>query len=261
VSFLESLKNDFTLFHSNIDDYKRRVDSISNLFSLTSDNRLMSDMSPSGFSGNYDSGNSIVLFSLNPGYSAKFNPSEQRLQNGDWEQYCRARKSLYLFFKKVNHPSPYYHYWWILFKGLLQEKSYNYDTQWDYFNKKLVNLNLIPYHSKGLQLPTRFDEEQNRYLIQNFNSLIDFIMPYSPKLLIFNGNPWLVLLKRNSLLNEANKIEVTERFNLYFFKLYKMPAVLMDKFFSAQFWGIKNDPHRSRIIPELIKRQTNLVFD
>ncbi|MGI0048323.1 MAG: hypothetical protein ACREAW_02185, partial [Nitrososphaera sp.] len=209
MGFLESLKIDFELFQSNIDEYKRRVDSISDLFSLKFNDRLMSDQSPSGFSGNYDTSNSIVLFSLNPGYSAKFNPDEQRLQNRDWEQYCNARKSLYLFFKKLNHPSPYYRSWWILFQGLLNEKSYNYDTQWDYFNKNLVNLNLIPYHSKGLQLPTLFDEEQNCYLMQNFDSLLDFIVPYNPKLLIFNGNPWFVLLKRNSLLNEATKIKVT----------------------------------------------------
>jgi DNA-binding Lrp family transcriptional regulator len=57
-------------------------------------------------------------------------------------------------------------------------------------------------------------------------------------LLLFNGNPWYVLLIKHNLVNKYDKVQVSKLFNLYFFELEGVPSVLFGKFFPRHFWGI-----------------------
>ena len=257
--FLKNLKDDFELGISNNKKYKEKIDSISKLFNLTGKNTLM-PLLPSGFTGRYNKMNQYVLFSLNPGYSDKFNVSEEIQKTTSWDKYLKFRTELYLFFKRLNHTSRYYKAFWLLFSGLL-DKNINNDSKWDFFDQRLVNFNLIPYHSKGITLPNHFSDKQFEYLMSLFDSEMNFIRKNNPKLLIFNGNAWYNLLIKQNIVKIKNSIDITPKFSLYFFNYMDIPCVLFDKFFSFHFWGI-NDTHRNKIIPNMIKKEySDIIFD
>jgi hypothetical protein len=116
----------------------------------------------------------------------------------------------------------------------------------------LTNIELIPYHSEGISLPSYFSKTQLSYLITRFENSLNFIVKFGPKLLIFNGNPWYVLLIKHGLIKEYEKVMITDRFNLYFFRLQDIPCVLFDKFFQRHFWKI-TDYDRKTVIPNLIR--------
>jgi len=91
--FLKNLKEDFELGISNNKKYQEKIDSISKLFNLTGKNVLM-PLLPSGFTGRYNKMNQYVLFSLNPGYSDKFNVSEEIQKTTSWDKYLKFRTEL-----------------------------------------------------------------------------------------------------------------------------------------------------------------------
>ena len=126
-----------------------------------------------------------------------------------------------------------------LFSGLLK-KQFSNDGKWRLFDKYLANIELIPYHSEGISLPSIFSSFQLAYLTERYKASLEFIRRYSPKLLIFNGNIWRNLLVKNNLVQVDEKVPITQKFNMYFFKLHDIPCVLFDKFFQRHFWGISN---------------------
>jgi hypothetical protein len=85
-------------------------------------------------------------------------------------------------------------------------------------------------------------------------SNLDFITKFRPRLLLFNGNPWYVLLIKHDLVTNYDRVQVSKLFNLYFFELEGVPSVLFDKFFQRHFWGIK-DYDRQVVIPNLIRER------
>ena len=83
---------------------------------------------------------------------------------------------------------------------------------------------------------------------------LDFITKFNPKLLLFNGNPWYLLLIKHNLIREYNKIQVSNKFNLYFFEIEGITSVIFDKFFQVHYWGITNYDRRVTI-PKLIQER------
>jgi hypothetical protein len=61
---------------------------------------------------------------------------------------------------------------------------------------------------------------------------------------------YLLLIKKK-LISEFEKIPITDKFNIYFFKIMNIPSVLFNKFFQSHFWSINNE-HRRITIPNLI---------
>ncbi len=122
------------------------------------------------------------------------------------------------------------------------------------FNSCLTNMDLIPYHSRGIALPTRLNNYQLNYLSERLNENIDFIIHFKPKLFIFNGSTWYALLIRNGIITDYEKISITDRFNVILFRIKNVPCVLFDKFIQKHFWGITNE-HRRITIPKLIKEK------
>jgi hypothetical protein len=110
---------------------------------------------------------------------------------------------------------------------------------------------LIPYHSRGIAISSKLTNIQLDYLVGRFEESINFIINFKPKLFIFNGNPWYLLLIKNKLISEFEKIPITNKFNVYLFKIKNIPSVLFDKFFQKHFWGMTNE-HRRIKIPNLI---------
>ena len=115
-------------------------------------------------------------------------------------------------------------------------------------------MELVPYHSRGITLPPRLNSQQLNYLIERLEENIHFITKFKPKLFIFNGSPWYTLLIKNGLITDSDKVPITNKFNLYFFKIKDIPSVLFDKFFQRHFWGITNE-HRNVTIPNLILKR------
>ena len=136
--------------------------------------------------------------------------------------------------------SPYYTALGYLLSGLLK-KQFSNDGKWRLFDKYLANIELIPYHSEGIIMPSNFSSFQLTYLIERYKNSLEFIRRYNPKLLIFNGNIWRSLLIKNNLVQVKEKVPITQQLNMYFFKLHDIPSVLFDKFFQRYFWGISNN--------------------
>lgn len=243
------MKQEHKLFFDKHETYKKHVDSISEMFSFTGTDKLLSDYLPVAFAGRFSQKNSIVMFGLNPGFNEQLNPIEEKEHGTTWEDYCKARSNLYVLFKKLDHPSPYCK---ILFK--LFSSMYDSNEQWDFFNDNIVNLNLIPYHSKSINLPSKFTESQLQYLKESYFSHIEFAQSIQPRMYIFNGNAWYRLLIENEIVTDFEKVQITPKFNVYFFKIGDTLAILFDKFFTSHFFGL-TDHHRTEIIPKLIKER------
>ena len=122
-------------------------------------------------------------------------------------------------------------------------------------------MELIPYHSRGISFHSIFTPSQLNYLKERFENSINFIIRFSPKLFIFNGNPWYILLINNGIIDRYEKVSLTPKFSLYFFMINKIPSVLFDKFFQRHFWGITN-LDRKITIPNLLRNKypTCMIF-
>jgi hypothetical protein len=230
-------------------EYQKNINSISDLFGLKGKNRFKSDNCSVYVVGKYQTA-PVIMFGINPGYSSTNNPTEENEARKSWQRYQSLYLNFYQFFSNNKFESPYYTALWYLLSGLTGENIPK-ERKWELFDKYLCNLELIPYHSEGIVLPSRLTDKQFEYLENRFNSNIKFIREFNPKLLIFNGKIWKTLLINHSLIQEFVKVPITGQFTTYFFELYKIPSIIFDKFFQRHFWGIRNDD-RMFTIPKLI---------
>jgi hypothetical protein len=100
-------------------------------------------------------------------------------------------------------------------------------------------------------LLSNLSASQLNYLKGRLRNNLDFITKFRPKLLLFNGNPWYVLLIKHNLVAQYQKVQVSKHFSIYFFEVEGIPSLLFDKFFQRRFWGI-TDSDRKVTIPKLI---------
>ncbi len=257
MEFLKSLKSDYDLWVKKPKLYSKNVENLSDLFNFKNNKRFESKLLPSGFSGIYNKKNQIVMFGLNPGLKRKLNQREELKQMKNWESYIKARKNLFIFFKELDHPSNYYKKFWLLFSNLVSD-SMKYQTKWDFFNQNVTNLNLFPYHSKGFSLSKHLSDKEIDILEERLRSLLDFIIKYSPRIFIFNGKPWEILLINQGIVKNYKKVKINKNFSIYLFELQGIPSILFEKFFSRHFW--LDDKERSIIIPKLIKKNFPNIF-
>ena len=99
-----------------------------------------------------------------------------------------------------------------LISGLLKRQFSN-DGKWRLFNKYFANIELIPYHSEGISLPSNFSSIQLAYLTERYKIGLGFIKIYNPKLLIFNGNIGRNLLVKKLLVHVDEKVPIAQNFN------------------------------------------------
>jgi hypothetical protein len=248
LNLLEEIKADHDLCINNPHEYQQKVDSISNLFSLRGRQRLKGDNCPVYVVGKYQS-TPFVMFGINPGYSPINNPQEEIEARKSWEHYQKLYLNFFLFFDKHEFESPYYTSLWQLLSGLTEEQK---KSKWELFDSYLTNLELIPYHSQGITLPNKFTTRQLDYLTSRLTNNLNFITAFKPKLFIFNGSAWHILLIKHDLVKEYQNVPISKLFNIYFFEIQGVPSVLFDKFFSRHYWGI-NDYDRKVTLPRLIR--------
>jgi hypothetical protein len=249
MRLFEEMKLDYDLCINDPISYKQKIDSISDLLRLKNYDRLIDD-TPVYLVGKYEK-SPFVLFGINPGYSSKNNPTEDREARISWENYLNLYKNFFLYFENMKFESPYYNSLWYLLTGLLYKEKYLIENKWKLFDSYLINIELIPYHSRGITMPRNLTPAQYSYLNDRFKNSIEFVTQFNPKLFIFNGNPWYILLIYNNLINKYEKVQLSRKFSIYFFTINDIPCVLFDKFFQRHFWGINNE-HRNKTIPNLI---------
>lgn len=145
----------------------------------------------------------------------------------------------------------------MLFSELVKD-SPEFPSKWDFYDQNLTNLNLFPYHSKAFSISKKLSNEQFEYLKTKFEIILQFIQKHKPRLYLFNGKPWEVLLINYKIVKNYEKIQVNKIFSMYFFKLEGTPSVLFDKFFPKHFW--LDNHQRKYIIPKMIKDFYNRGF-
>lgn len=252
MELLDEIKLDYFLFKDEPKKYQDKVDSVSELFSLKENDRLLDDISPAYLAGKYYEKEHFVIFGINPGYITENDRPAEKENKKSWDHYWNHHLNFYRFFGYHELVSNYYEKIWLLFCGLMNYEKREID--WSFFDSSVTNLNLIPYHSRGISIPSTLSDMQLAYLKTRLQSNLKFITKYSPKMFIFNGNPWYTLLIKHKIIKKFKKIQITKKFNLYLFEFDDVPCVLFDKFFSSHFWQI-TDHHRKSIIPNCIRKE------
>ena len=80
----------------------------------------------------------------------------------------------------------------------------------NFYDSYLSNFELIPYHSEGIPLPSKLSSSQLDYLNIRLKGNLEFIAKFNPRLLLFNGNPWYVLLIKHNLVKEYQKVQISK---------------------------------------------------
>lgn len=104
---LNKIKEEYELYINQPHEYKKRVDSVSNLLGLKGKYELISDHCPFYVVGNYNQAN-IVFFGLNPGHSDTNSPIEDKVARSSWENYNNLYQNFFFYFKEQRFESPYY---------------------------------------------------------------------------------------------------------------------------------------------------------
>jgi hypothetical protein len=141
------------------------------------------------------------MFGINPGYSSKNSPTEDKEARKPWKHYLDLYENFYEYFESNHFESPYYNALRYLISGLIK-RNIPYEQKWQFFDRYLINMELIPYHSTGITFPSYLSKLQLDYLLSRFQNSIDFITRYQPKLFIFNGNLWYILLISNGIIKK-----------------------------------------------------------
>lgn len=250
----DTIKKEYELCVFDPINYNKKVESISNLLNQKGKNKLISETCPVFIVGKYDK-TPIMYFGINPGHSDINSPIEDKVARLSWESYNNLYQNFFSYFKEQRFESPYYTALDHFIRGLvftLGEKPIN--DKWELFEKYLTNIELVPYHSRGIHITSLLTEYQFRYLNERFKESVNFVIQYRPRHFIFNGNPWHTLLIKNNIITEFERGKLTDKFSLYFFKINDIPSVLFDKFFQGHYWGITNELRRTTI-PQLIAKK------
>ena len=249
MDLLQEVRDEYELCVKRPAEYQKKVDSISDMFHLRGKHRLKGDNLPVYFVGKFEEA-SIIMFGLNPGNFSTNKPREEHEARKSWHHYQNLYLNFFQSLARNEFQSPYYTALGYLLSGLLM-KQFSNDGKWRLFDKYFANIELIPYHSEGISLPSDFSSVQLAYLTERYKNGLEFIRRHNPRLLIFNGNIWRNLLVKNNLVQVDEKIPITQQLSMYFFKLHEIPCVLFDKFFQRHFWGMTNND-RYTIMPMAI---------
>ena len=160
---MEEIKTGYDLCIKEPHEYKRKVNSISDLLLLKGNKRLIDTDCPVFVVGNYEMA-PIVMFGINPGYSSKNNPSEDREARISWEHYIQLYKNFYNYFESYHFKSQYYKTFRYLIAGLIKKDIPN-EQKWKFFDRYLIIMELIPYHSNGIAFTPFLSESQLAYLL------------------------------------------------------------------------------------------------
>jgi hypothetical protein len=234
-------KEDFELSRWKPTLFKAKVQRISRLLGL-GEEAFLDNYHATYFVGDFtDDRPKDVLFGINPGFDAE-RDLKQAIKNFDtWEQYVKFMQGFFSVFDRERAKVRYYLTMSKLYAAMNHIELNNWSQRWKFFQTSLVTLELIPYHSKGIKLPSNLTSEQLGYLNQRLEHNLDFLRSMNVRSVVFNGKIYSTLLK--SLLGVP--ISLNKRLNMYLFDYQGNHCILFDKFVSGRAAGVSNEDMRT----------------
>jgi hypothetical protein len=211
----DEIKAEYYLCINKSEDYRKKVDAISDLFHLTiaKGNRLKSSDCPVYVVGH---SNEYIMIGLNPGYSSINNPIEEIEARKSWEHYLDFYQyKFFKFFEANKFESPYCKSLYLLLSNVSGRPE---NSIWQFFDLHTINLELILYHSEGIVLPNLWNTRQANYLQNRLKITLDYIKRRlnkpKPKLIVFNGKIFHTLLIGQNMINNGNyeQVKITDKF-------------------------------------------------
>ncbi len=251
-ALLNNAYKDFNLFYSDNVAYQKKVNEISTLFNLKGGIALRNDYLPTYIVGNLEDNNyKYVLFSINPGFSEDKNKIEEKWKSGTWENYLNFIKNFFILYYKAGFTSRYYNRLGKLI-GALENTSLDSSYLSSFFQDHLINIDIIPYHSSGIGLPSSLSNKQMNYLqIQLYNG-INLLKTQNIHFAIFNGKPMYSLLIEQGIISQFERFPINDKVSLYKFKIDNISCILFDRFISQPAFEI-NNLHLTETIPAIIQ--------
>jgi len=252
--FLKKAKREYKRAVKHPKKYKKMLNNLSDDLNLKKKSRFKTKYIPKFWSGQLNKKGQIILFGLNPGSSKSMRFSSEKQLKKSWHDYKKLRDDNFLKMATKKGLGPYYRDYYKLLYGLLGYE-YKKKTDWDLLHNHVLNLNLFPYHSNKTNLPSHFSAGQLALVMERLDLILEFAKTQEPRLCIFNGKPWKILLIDHKLVKKPEKHTVIKNFSIYFFKYKKMPCVLFNHFLSSSRHDGVNDKILKGIIPMKIKKQ------
>lgn len=253
MGLIEDLKEDFGLFYSDNKAYSAKVDGISELLGLHGKMQLRSDFLPTYIVGDYQGKQSkYVLIGMNPFFSQEANTREEDFKGGTWERYENFIRRFFQYEMRQGSPSRYYKSLARLFAGLDGIPVPSGPQLWEYYERNVVSIDLIPYHSAGFGLPNKLSFDQDKYLNKRFDSCFDFIKGMQHRLVIMNGKAFHTLLNGSPRLVDSRSLKLTERTTLYSFRFKEVPCIMFDWMITQPGSGVKTI-HKDTVIPQFVR--------
>lgn len=255
TTFLEKAKSEYSLAVKNPKQFENYVNDLSNTLGLKGKSKFNAKRIPKFWAGRLNSKPKIIMFGLNPGQGKdpKKWPNEKKLRKS-WEYYKKTRDQT-LSELSNRKSSPYYQVFYKLCSGLY-ELNNEKKIDWKFFDKNVLNLNLFPYHSnKSTDFPGRFIAGQLAMVMQHLDLILEFALSQKPKLCVFNGKTWKVLLIDHKLVKNPKEVRIIGNFSLYFFKYKKLNCILFNHFLQSTGHDGMTDKILMKKIPKIIKKE------
>lgn len=264
--YIKEAKNDFDLFYSNPEKYRENVINLSHRLGLAEDNKLQETFLPGYLAGNYQKEAKYIFIGINPGFDKDQNIIEEKLKDETWEKYHNFILNFFDIFASAGFKSPYFTRLYNLIVGLENDEDIcqTRESKIKYMQGKILTMELIPYHSSRFNANLG-DVFVNQYLKDRLNKCFDFIktLKSQPRLVIFNGGPFKILLIDNKLWNNlpwqlipfywTTTSGLKRTLEIYIVEKDDLKCVIFSTFLMSAR-GLTNE-HLLKGIPNLVKRE------
>jgi hypothetical protein len=199
--------------HEYFDNHGKclNVKQINGELNLNSNTRFIEDIPPCFFAGKIDKAK-VVLLSLNPLYNKDNWEIESRIiEEKGWEE---AYYTLFEWFETEKIRNNYYLQFSVLLSGYLGYDAFPPTTRGKYqlLNENLVNIDLMPYHSKKTDNKIIKMESLLDKYIQNLHDLVELS---NPEVIFLNGRIYSELLNKfNIKIGEEHEFVINSKYNI-----------------------------------------------
>ena len=212
TSLVSQSKADYLLWKNNSMAFEQKVNLLNDSLGLKAQSRLVNSVPPTYFAGSFKKGKrKSLIVGINPGYGEKNIQFESTIRNSGWEAYVAFHSNFFSHYGKSGNNINYYSY----LSGVLakdREDLFGELGRFGYCQDNLVNVDLLPYHSKGFNrgalsstvkadLVSRFNNtiltliEENSDLIErviihdkHLTEIIKDLYKVDDSSLVFSGN-------------------------------------------------------------------------
>ncbi len=195
--FLAEIEKDFRLFQSPA--YALKLKNLSDDLSLRPG--FDSAYLPAYFAGDIDSQNKIIIIGINPGAIKNNLDYEASQISKSFNSYINFYKNFFILQKK-GPAIKYYAY----LRSCLDIEPNPGEHYWDYCNKNIVNIDLIPYHSNSFKMT--LNDRTRKIYYDYFTSILEFIKSRRDlvKYIIIHKNKLATLLLEKGFIQQSDKL-------------------------------------------------------